>query len=91
MAIEQCLACIILIQEHISSHVNSEQDNKTNNNLVILILAYQNLAIQHEHLENFDQALLFYNLAEQLYNNVKQNRVHDLENLVDINYKIKVQ
>ena len=55
-----------------------------------MILAYQNLSIQHEHLENYDQALLFYNIAEQLFNNVKQNRVEALDNLIDDSYKMKV-
>ena len=87
---EQCLACIILMQEHISCELKTDEQSKTNNNLVILLLAYQNLAIQHEYLENFDKALLFYNLAEQLFNNLKETRVPDLDNLIDDSYKMKV-
>lgn len=78
------------MQEHISSELEIEEPSKTNNNLVILLLAYQNLAIQHEYLENYDQALLFYNLAEQLFKHIKQNRVPDLDNLIDDTYKMKV-
>lgn len=38
-------------------------------NYIILILAYQNLAVQHEHLNNNTQAMLYYEISENLFNN----------------------
>ena len=62
------------------------------NDSIVLILAYQNLAMQYEHLHQNSQALLYYQIAEQLYLGFQQNSVagENFNQIVDTNYKIKV-
>ncbi len=62
-----------------------------------MILSYQNLAIQHENLHNYTQALLFYQISENLKSK-KDNYSSDIslplktdsENAKDALYKFKL-
>ena len=89
LATEQCLACIILIQEYINDNFKQLKENDIKESLTILILAYQTLAFQHEIQHNCTQSLLYYQIADSLYIKHKA-KLGVINDMVDDNDKIKL-
>lgn len=62
--------------------------------IIVLILGYQNLAVQHEYLHNTNQSLLYYQIADNLLQKNKEilNKHNKTcqENIIDDYYKLKL-
>jgi tetratricopeptide (TPR) repeat protein len=89
LAIEQCLASIILNQEIIDSFPSNfdekENDYKKDELMQImtkLCFAYQKLASYFLQLHNHSKAFLYFEIAKNLYQNIKTT----LNNGIEINY-----
>lgn len=59
-------------------------------NLTLLILSYQNLAVQHENMHNYSQSLLFYQIAEDLFEKNRRHFSGENKNVTDEFYKYKL-
>jgi hypothetical protein len=65
-----------------------------NESLVILVLSYQSLAIQHENINNSTQALLYYQIAENLLRKLRSSgdkeKLDSINKMIDDYYKLKL-
>ena len=65
-----------------------------NESLVILVLSYQSLAIQHENISNTTQALLYYQIAENLLRKLRssgdRDKLDSINKMIDDYYKLKL-
>jgi hypothetical protein len=68
--------------------------NDLNEHIVILILGYQNLAIQNEMMHNYHNALLYYEIAESLFTKLQswndKIKLDKVNKMIDENYKLKI-
>ncbi len=58
--------------------------------LTLLILSYRNLGVQHENLHNYSQALLFYQIAEDLHEKNKTKFSLQINHMIDDFYKFRL-
>jgi len=59
-----------------------------------LVLSYQSLAIQHENINNTTQALLYYQIAENLFRKLRasgdRDKLDSINKMIDDYYKLKL-
>lgn len=65
-----------------------------NESLVILVLSYQSLAIQHENINNTTQAMLYYQIAENMFRKLRssgdRDKLDSINKMIDDYYKLKL-
>lgn len=98
-ASEQCLNSIVLIQEFITDPSETPSEEEFINVMNILILAYRNLAVQFDNLNNLSSALLYYEISKSLNDQIKllpgyENYINkdavSKNNFIDDRYKLEL-
>lgn len=71
-AIEQCFNSIITIQELITDPSESISDEEYASSINILIIAYRNLAVLYDNSNDIHNALLYYKMSENIFEDFKK-------------------